>query len=99
GVPEVQRHQDAGGPAGQAAGARHQGHRDRRLDSPGVVGVALQDVARAFGSTQALRGVSLEPAAGEVLAVVGANGAGKSTLNKILSGALAPDRGSGLVGG
>jgi len=63
------------------------------------VGVALQDVAKAFGSTQALRGVSLEPAAGEVLAVVGANGAGKSTLNKILSGALAPDRGSVLVEG
>ena len=63
------------------------------------MGVALQDVAKAFGSTQALRGVSLEPAAGEVLAVVGANGAGKSTLNKILSGALAPDRGSVLVEG
>lgn len=61
--------------------------------------VALREVAKAFGSTQALRGVSLEPAAAEVLAVVGANGAGKSTLNKILSGALAPDSGDVLVDG
>jgi simple sugar transport system ATP-binding protein len=63
------------------------------------VTVALHEVAKSFGSTQALRGVSLDLPEGEVLAVVGANGAGKSTLNKILSGALAPDRGEVVVDG
>ncbi|MDB6093748.1 MAG: transporter related protein [Verrucomicrobia bacterium] len=54
----------------------------------------LSEIHKAFGATLALRGVSLEVSAGEVHAVVGENGAGKSTLMNILSGALAPDRGT-----
>src|SRR5207245_1930955 len=51
-------------------------------------------VRKRFGSTQALAGVDLEVAPGEVHALVGENGAGKSTLMKILSGAEQPDSGS-----
>ncbi|MBS0663982.1 MAG: sugar ABC transporter ATP-binding protein [Verrucomicrobia bacterium] len=54
----------------------------------------LAGVAKAFGATLALRGVSLEVGFGEVHAVVGENGAGKSTLMNILSGALRPDAGT-----
>ncbi len=54
----------------------------------------LTGVRKSFGATQALRGVSLEVAAGEVHALIGENGAGKSTLMKILSGAHAPDAGA-----
>jgi ribose transport system ATP-binding protein len=53
----------------------------------------MEDIVKRFGSTHALRGVSLEVLPGEVHALVGENGAGKSTLMKVLSGAEKPDAG------
>ena len=49
--------------------------------------------ARSFGGAQALKGVSLDIAPGEVHGLVGANGAGKSTLIRILAGLVQPDAG------
>ena len=46
-------------------------------------------IAKQFPGVQALDGVALEVAEGEVHGLLGENGAGKSTLLKILSGALA----------
>ncbi|MEI7999953.1 MAG: ABC transporter ATP-binding protein [Actinomycetes bacterium] len=48
----------------------------------------------AYGSAQALFGVSLDVAPGAVVAVLGANGAGKSTLARAVSGLVAPSAGS-----
>lgn len=52
-----------------------------------------RDVAKHFGSVQALRGVSVAVWPGEVTCLLGDNGAGKSTLIKILSGVHEPDEG------
>jgi putative ABC transport system ATP-binding protein len=55
--------------------------------------LSTRAVEKSFGRTQALRGVSLELARGEVLAVTGPSGGGKSTLLHCLSGILRPEAG------
>jgi simple sugar transport system ATP-binding protein len=56
-------------------------------------------IKKAFGATQALKGVNLDVFDNEVHAVVGSNGAGKSTLMKILAGIYTPDAGRIICGG
>lgn len=55
--------------------------------------LTAHQIRKAFGATQALRGVSFTVRKGEILALVGENGAGKSTLMKVLSGAHRADAG------
>src|SRR5689334_5729172 len=59
----------------------------------------IQGIQKSFGSTHALREVSLQVGPGEVHALIGENGAGKSTLMKILSGAYQPDSGEVFLNG
>ena len=47
-----------------------------------------------YGDLQALRGVSVGVAQGEIVSVIGSNGAGKSSLLKTISGMLRPRRGN-----
>jgi branched-chain amino acid transport system ATP-binding protein len=54
----------------------------------------VRDVRAGYGATEVLRGVSLDVAAGEVVAVLGSNGVGKTTLNKVLSGVLQVNSGT-----
>ncbi|MBA4395621.1 MAG: ABC transporter ATP-binding protein [Desulfobacca sp.] len=54
----------------------------------------LENVDVFYGDLQALRGVSLEVAEGEIVTVIGSNGAGKSTTIKTISGMLPVRKGS-----
>ncbi|TAG12328.1 MAG: sugar ABC transporter ATP-binding protein [Rhodobacterales bacterium] len=66
---------------------------------PSSDGLFFDRVVKSFGGTQALKGVSLTVARGEILALLGENGAGKSTLIKVLSGIHRPDEGGVKIDG
>jgi ABC-2 type transport system ATP-binding protein len=64
------------------------------------IGAALRGLWKAqVREIEALKGINLRVRAGEIVAYAGPNGAGKSTTVKLLSGLLAPDRGSVRVFG
>jgi sulfate/thiosulfate transport system ATP-binding protein len=57
------------------------------------VGIAVENVSKAFGSFQAVDRVSLEIESGSLVALLGPSGSGKSTLLRLISGLEMPDRG------
>ncbi|MBA2646744.1 MAG: ABC transporter ATP-binding protein [Pyrinomonadaceae bacterium] len=56
--------------------------------------LVIEGVARTFGEVEVFRGLSLEVARGEFVAVVGPSGCGKTTLLNLLSGFDKPTSGS-----
>jgi energy-coupling factor transport system ATP-binding protein len=61
--------------------------------------IGAKGLTARYGSSVALRGIDLEVAAGEIVAVVGRNGAGKSTLLRSLAGLHEAAEGKVLVEG
>ncbi|HLJ27517.1 MAG TPA: ABC transporter ATP-binding protein [Candidatus Angelobacter sp.] len=59
----------------------------------------LRNIAKRFGGLRAVKSVSFEMNAGEILFIIGPNGAGKTTVFNLISGFLHPDEGSILFNG
>lgn len=71
----------------------------RALQSSSRPVAEVSDLRLRYGDVTALRGVSLQVRAGEVMAVMGRNGAGKSSLLSCLAGLARPQTGRLSVGG
>lgn len=56
--------------------------------------LSINDIEVYYGMIQAIKGVSFEVNAGEVIALIGANGAGKTTILHTITGLLTPKHGS-----
>ena len=61
--------------------------------------IQVGDLAKRYGPVQAVAGVSLEVAPGEIFGLLGLNGAGKTTLLECILGLREPDTGSVLLDG
>jgi ABC-2 type transport system ATP-binding protein len=64
-----------------------------------MVILAFDNIAKSYGDTPALRGVSFDVHAGEIFGLLGPNGAGKSTLIRILMDIIRADSGEVRVFG
>jgi branched-chain amino acid transport system ATP-binding protein len=56
--------------------------------------LAVHDLSVHYGAVQALSGVTLDVAEGEIVTLLGSNGAGKSTTLRAISGMLRPSGGT-----
>ena len=63
------------------------------------VAIAARGLTRSFGTTEAVRGVDLTVAPGEIYGFLGPNGAGKTTVVRMLCTLLRPTSGTATVAG
>lgn len=61
--------------------------------------LSVQDLSVSYSAIRAVRSISFEIKAGEIVTLIGANGAGKSTVLNTLSGLIKPDAGSIVFSG
>lgn len=61
--------------------------------------IEAHNIRKAYGTVEALRGVSLAVSPGEILGLIGPDGAGKTTLFRILTTLILPDEGNASICG
>lgn len=61
--------------------------------------ISVQMLTKLYGDFAAVRGVSFDVGAGEILGLVGPNGAGKTTTLRCLAGIIAPSSGAVTIAG
>ena len=64
------------------------------MSGPDPAGIRFQQIEKRYGGLFALRGVSLDVAEGEALALAGRNGSGKTTLLRIATRLVRPSAGT-----
>jgi len=64
-----------------------------------LMSLVVSGLHKAFGTQDAVAGVSFEVNPGEIVGLLGPNGAGKTTTISMLLGVLAPDTGSVFIDG
>src|SRR5450755_2667360 len=77
---------------------------DHRLGTPATAGslplaVGLRGLHKSFGSVQAVKGIDLNVASGEIVAFLGPNGAGKTSTIDVILGLSRPTSGQVSVYG
>ena len=65
----------------------------------GMIAIEARNIAKSFGATPVLKGVSLAARKGEAVAIIGASGSGKSTFLRCLNLLEMPDLGEVHAGG
>jgi ABC-2 type transport system ATP-binding protein len=83
----------------RSSGCRRFSPRSSRPETELPAALAVSCLGKSYGATEALRGVDLEVAEGELVGLLGPNGAGKSTLTKIACGLVRPTSGAATVMG
>ena len=69
------------------------------MDPAAALAVRLEGLHKSYGAVQAVDGIDLTIAPGEIVAVLGPNGAGKSTTTEMITGITVPDSGQVQVFG
>lgn len=58
-----------------------------------MMGLSISNLSKSFGGVEAVKKVSFDVQAGQLVALIGPNGAGKSTTFNMINGQLTPDEG------
>jgi ABC-2 type transport system ATP-binding protein len=91
---------NGGGGPSRAAVPGNRCRQNPSVDEPDGGSVLIANgLWKSYGGKAAVKGISLEARAGEILGLLGPNGAGKSTTVAMLCGLAAPDRGEVTVAG